>query len=178
MREETIEKRLLQSPVEWELYLDFIQMFFKKRGIENPVVVELGVYENAQKRFYEERLGATHIGIDRKAWADPPDIVGDTHNVETLWRLRNMLNGRKVNLLFIDGSHGYESARIDFEFYEPLVQNIVAFHDICEPACGCSQLWQELFNDIRPWAKVVFYRFGPGAPNQVFRMGIGLIIKK
>jgi predicted O-methyltransferase YrrM len=42
------------------------------------------------------------------------------------------LNGRAVDLLFIDGDHRYSRVKKDFEMYAPLVRTggVVLLHDI------------------------------------------------
>lgn len=59
-------------------------------------------------------------------------------------------NGRKLDLLFIDGDHSYEGVKADFESYRSLVRpgGIIAFHDIVEhpneTGCEVARLWREI----------------------------------
>jgi Predicted O-methyltransferase len=59
-------------------------------------------------------------------------IQGDSHNIETLKKIKAILKDNKVDFLFIDGDHSYEGVKKDFEMYSPLVRKggIIAFHDI------------------------------------------------
>jgi cephalosporin hydroxylase len=76
-------------------------------------------------------------------------IVGDSHDARTLGRVRDELDGRPVDLLFIDGDHTLEGVRRDYELYSPLVAEtgIIAFHDIVPgpPALvgGVPEFWGE-----------------------------------
>jgi len=169
--------KLWQQPKEWQAFLEFVETYFRNRNIKNPVVVELGVAYNSQKRFYEEFLGAEHIGVDNSARRDP-DILGDTHSEETLNKLKERLGGRAINLLFIDAGHLYEDVKRDYEMYEPLVENIIAIHDVLhsEPVAGIEEvqvriLWNEIMKNRKRYLKVLF-----SLKNSY--MGIGIVIKR
>jgi predicted O-methyltransferase YrrM len=74
-----------------------------------------------------------------KAFARPGqrlDLVrGDSHSASTFAHVEQLLAGRKLDFLFIDGDHCYEGVRADFETYKPLVRpgGIIAFHDVVAP---------------------------------------------
>lgn len=75
---------------------------------------------------------------------------GDSHSPDMLKCLNRVLEGRKIDLLMIDGDHTYEGVKQDWEMYSPLVKSggIVIFHDIVEhffmPECKVDKLWEEL----------------------------------
>jgi len=119
-----------QFQQEYLMFLEICETYLRKRKIENPIVVELGVAKNKQKRIWELLLGAEHIGIDISDKRGIPDILGDLHDPKTLGTLRGKLNGRMINILFIDADHSYEAVKKDFELYSPLCSDIIAFHDI------------------------------------------------
>ncbi len=119
-----------QKGSEWQMFLEICETYLKKNNIENPIVVELGTGRNRQKKFWKSLFSAEHIGIDISDRRGYPDIIGDTHDPETLRVLRKKLNGRPINILFIDASHCYEAVARDFEIFSPLCEDIVVLHDI------------------------------------------------
>lgn len=82
-------------------------------------------------------------------------IRRDSHKEKTLERVREELDGHKLDFLFVDGDHTYEGVKQDFEMYSPLVSKggIIAFHDICQhpPEKGCEvhRFWQEVKENFR-----------------------------
>jgi predicted O-methyltransferase YrrM len=52
----------------------------------------------------------------------------------SLAKLRQILDGRALDLLFIDGDHSYAAVKSDYEMYHPFVaaDGMIAFHDIVE----------------------------------------------
>lgn len=77
-------------------------------------------------------------------------IRGDSHAIETRVELVKFLQGRAIDLLFIDGDHAYDGVKQDYEMYAPLVKSggLVVFHDIIAhpgfPACQVDRFWREL----------------------------------
>lgn len=171
-----------QEVDEWKIFLEICESYLKKHGIKNPVVVELGIYKNLQKRFYEQLLGADHIGIDARTARAVPDIIGNTRDDETLEMLKEKLNGRPISILFIDANHWYENVKRDFEMYSPLCDDIIALHDIDfnrhRKKGANRQVWK-FWDELREaailgrgeYAGCLFVTIGK-------RMGTGMIIKK
>jgi len=164
-----------QNAKEWEFFLEFAERYFKDKNIGNPIIVELGVRMGCQQRFYEQLLGAKYIGIDADETHSKPDILGNTHNPETLKRLKGLLAGKPINLLFIDADHSYDSVKKDFEIYGPLTRHIIAFHDIRTEQVHVRLFWEELLNDNRPWIKMMFYQKNL---LRLYQYGIGVIVKE
>jgi len=185
---EFMKEKPFQHRPEWLMFLEICEIYLKKRNIENPIVVELGIYNNCQKIFYEQLLGAEHIGIDvtRKRY---PDIHGNTHNPRTLEALKKRLNGRPINILFIDANHHYEDVKRDFEIYSPLCTDIVVIHDIettryeNSEEIGVWRFWDELKKesfmvkgDLENFLFLSIHQYCFNG-NEC-EMGIGMIIKK
>lgn len=59
-------------------------------------------------------------------------VEGDSHRADTLEAVRAQLEGRLLDLLYLDGDHSYEGVAEDFRMYAPLVRagGLVVFHDI------------------------------------------------
>ena len=77
-------------------------------------------------------------------------LRADSHETETLLRLKKLLPPQGVDFLFIDGDHTYAGVKSDYEMYSPLLHpgGLIAFHDIClHPAkenCHVDKLWMEI----------------------------------
>jgi len=82
-------------------------------------------------------------------------IRGDSHSPTTIKTVRNILKGRKVDFLFIDGDHTYNGVKTDFEVYSKFVKQggIIALHDIVPhpPELGCqvNKFWMEIKGGYR-----------------------------
>jgi cephalosporin hydroxylase len=59
-------------------------------------------------------------------------VRANSHDPSTKDTVRDLLNGQKVDFLFIDGDHSYQGVKQDFEMYRDFVADdgIIAFHDI------------------------------------------------
>jgi cephalosporin hydroxylase len=74
----------------------------------------------------------------------------DSHDPRTVERVKDLLAGRPLDLLFIDGDHSYDGVKKDYEMYSPLVARggAIAFHDIVDGeeanVGGVPRLWREL----------------------------------
>jgi predicted O-methyltransferase YrrM len=77
-------------------------------------------------------------------------VRDDSHADRTLARVRDILDGREIDLLFIDGDHTDDGVRRDYQMYAPLVGRggVTVFHDVLPhpevPGCEVHRLWDEL----------------------------------
>jgi cephalosporin hydroxylase len=73
----------------------------------------------------------------------------DSHKEITLHAINRILDGHKLDFLFIDGDHTYQGVKKDFEMYGELVDKggIIAFHDIChhpQNNVEVEKVWHEI----------------------------------
>jgi predicted O-methyltransferase YrrM len=77
-------------------------------------------------------------------------IRASSHLASSLLKVKNTLEDRKLDFLFIDGDHSYNGVKKDFEMYSPLVRKdgLIAFHDILknpiETRCEVYSFWNEI----------------------------------
>lgn len=103
-------------------------------------------------------------------------IRADSHKLNTLNKVKEILNNRTVDFLFIDGDHTYEGVKKDFEMYSPLVNNvgIIGFHDIVISKKGSNVGVNEFWIEIK---KNYEYEEIVEDWNQL-RCGIGILKRK
>jgi cephalosporin hydroxylase len=60
------------------------------------------------------------------------DIQGDSHDPNTIERVRRVFPERDVDFLFIDGDHSYDGVRRDYYDYSQFVKpgGLIVFHDV------------------------------------------------
>ena len=83
----------------------------------DPVYGWIGVMEQAKKRF--ENDSRIHL------------LTADSRKEETVEKVKELLGGKLLDFLYIDGEHSIEVATSDYDLYSPLVKEngIIAFHD-------------------------------------------------
>ena len=124
-----------------------------------------GAYQECRVPFYE-----AFAGVDQTLHL----VRADSHDPATCDRLGDLLKGRKLDFIFIDGDHRYKGVKADFEQYGPLVRpgGLIAFHDILPrqdlPEIQVHQLWKELCDKYDGRALV-----GPDGSGR--KLGIGVI---
>jgi cephalosporin hydroxylase len=83
------------------------------------------------------------------------DLVlgADSHDAATAERIAELLAGRPVDFLFIDGDHSRDGVWQDVRMYGPLVRpgGLIAFHDVSTRTTpmteGTAQFWSEFKAD-------------------------------
>lgn len=111
------------------------------------------------------------LGKIKQNGHDVHSIPFDSTLPETIRKLKNILNGRAIDCLFIDGDHGWDGVVKDWENYNQFVRKdgVIAFHDIVhsKKPWKVYMLWRVL--------RTVFKFEEFIAPNSP--MGIGIIYK-
>jgi len=176
-----------QHPPEWRMFMEICGAHLERYKIHNPIVVELGIYNNHQKVFYEQLFGAEHIGIDVARRRCHPDIHGNTHDPAVMERLKEKLRGRPINILFIDACHSYEAVKMDFDLYSPLCSDIIAFHDL-EFGKKVGKKKREVWKFWDKMKELSYVKTGEHKDflfisiyqhrNMVLQMGTGMIMKR
>jgi hypothetical protein len=138
-------------------------------SIDLPGGIHGGGYEEDQIPFF---LRAFPRGKQRLHL-----IRADSALHSTVARVQKILNGNRLDYLFIDGDHRYEAVLRDFLLYAPLVRpgGIIAFHDIVErssrPDVQVPQLWSEIKN-LAPSIDIIARMEKPGPYNA----GLGIFV--
>lgn len=159
----------------------------------NPkIVVELGSHAGGSFwGFCEASSGdAILISIDRNHGGSPDKIkkfhknaltiTGDTQDKNNLMQVKNIIEDKEIDFLFIDANHTYNGVKKDFEVWSPLVKDggIIALHDIVyhlhNRDCEVEKFWNELKTHSKygSW-KSEEYHFEDNQTNR----GIGVLQK-
>jgi predicted O-methyltransferase YrrM len=98
----------------------------------------------------------------------------NSHSLECLLKVQNILGNTKIDFLFIDGDHSYEGVKQDFLFYSKYVrkEGIIAFHDIMNDnlpgnVCDVDKFWARI--------KTVYKHREIVADKKQIGAGIGII---
>jgi cephalosporin hydroxylase len=78
-------------------------------------------------------------------------IQSVSQSIKVKEQVEEILDGNKLDFIFIDGNHLYEYVKQDFEIYLPLVRTggVIAFHDIARNEEGTvDELWNEIKNNF------------------------------
>ncbi|WP_354569143.1 class I SAM-dependent methyltransferase [Glaciihabitans sp. UYNi722] len=96
-----------------------------------------------QAGFYGEDVYQSVVRIASKDYADSTELIRSYFS-DAVSRFED----GSIDLLHIDGRHGYEDVREDFETYRPKLSSraVVVFHDTHEfqPTFGVHKFWGEL----------------------------------
>ena len=134
--------------VKTEIY-KFIDVLLKQRKLNNCLEIGLGFYgsthflwrlifektitiENQKDRVSKFRENMNKF-YNKFTFNDLKSsfVFGLSHDTSSVEKVDKLLNGKKLDLLFIDGDHNYKSVLCDWLLYKNYVAKggIIAFHD-------------------------------------------------
>lgn len=138
-------------------------------SIDLPGGIHGGGYPVQRARFYR-LFTANHPKCQLNL------LRQDSQTESTRARLVELLHGRPIDFLFIDGDHRYAGVKKDYELYANLVHpgGLIAFHDIRPNAEQDSievyKLWDEIKRTEKHTEEIVHEPY-------TGRFGIGLLTK-
>lgn len=123
-------------------------LFLLSKAIKNPFIVSLdlpGGNFGGGYPFWNASLYKSFVKNKNSIHL----VRADSHNPETLQKIKDILGERKIDFLFIDGDHTYEGVKKDFQSYKSLVKKggFIALHDIVshkDPNCRVNNFWDEI----------------------------------
>ena len=122
------------------------------------VVLELGTFRGDSLRVWREHLDPELLVGVQDTDETTPEVAaelgcelvrGFSQQLETYLAVLGRLDGRPVDLLYVDGDHTYEAVSRDWELYSPLVRagGLVVLHDAViedNPTVDVHRLYREL----------------------------------
>jgi predicted O-methyltransferase YrrM len=127
----------------------------------------VGSYPSYKKAFY-----ASFARDNQRIFL----VKANSHEKSSLETVKSILEGKKLDFLFIDGDHSYEGVQADFKMYGPLVREggLIAFHDICQSRGTGLEYSGTVFKFWKETRKMYPYEEIINNPNQD-GYGIGII---
>jgi cephalosporin hydroxylase len=102
-------------------------------------------------------------------------IRADSHSEVVFQQVKDLLKGREIDYMFLDGDHSYEGVKQDFEKFSALMSGtgLIAFHDIASDKSAVADHFVSVFwNEIKPgYAFKEFIK----DPHQS-KLGLGLLL--
>ena len=160
-------KVIEEASPEHKLFLQWLYLAREKLN----TVLEIGVATGASTKFWVPWLpqDGMYVGIDINLHNESQGlfgkvkevidfykddkrmnfILGDSQDPSVVESAEKFLNGRKVDLLFIDGEHSYERATSDFLLYEKFLASntVIVWHD----ATRNTNVRNAIEDIILPW---------------------------
>jgi len=139
------EKKWLPEKRPAQVAEEFLEYLYLVCDCVDPAVLEIGVAQGQQRRFYEDLLGCRkYIGVD--ILEGPADIIGNSQDPRIVQSLQES-EPFGWDIIFLDGNHTREGVKADYEVYKEMVRpgGYLALHDThhdhWEGADGAAVLW-------------------------------------
>ncbi len=144
---------------------EFIPLLEEIKSLNPKIIVEIGFGMGGSVFCFSKLAGeviSINIPQELPLWkttmfqefSNSHFIRGDSHAESTIKELKDILKGRHIDCLFIDGDHTYEGVKKDFTEYKNMVKGIIAFHDIHPPYLNIGNIsvdtfWKEIKNEYQ-----------------------------
>jgi predicted O-methyltransferase YrrM len=106
-------------------------------AISPKVIIDIGTLHGGSVTLWKNTFNPDiliTIDIEKLAELQGCDYLYGlpSQDPKVVARVVDILDSRKIDFLFIDGSHLYKDIKLDFELYSPFVREggIIMFHDI------------------------------------------------
>lgn len=154
--EEAVKRKIQQISEEWNWLISKIEPLGNELNI-----LEIGCYDGGSS-WYLNHLARNMITIDNNVPCrfNPKDlgpnyqyVGGDSHS----HTMKQWFSKFDWDFVFIDGDHGYEGVKADFQNILPYLKKNtpVAFHDIIisdfhhDHGCYVGEFWRDLKNEYK-----------------------------
>ena len=134
--------------VKKEIY-KFIDVVLKQKRIKNCLEIGLGAYGSTHflwRLMFEKAITIEHQTSRISTFVDNMNkfhnkfvlndlksrfIIGLSHDTSSVEKVDKLLDGERLDLLFVDGNHNYKNVLCDWLLYKNFVakNGIIAFHD-------------------------------------------------
>jgi glycosyltransferase involved in cell wall biosynthesis len=138
-------KRIMEKYYSAQNGDELVWIVDKVKKLTPQAILEIGVESGGTMKIWEELLpqnkGSLLIGLDlspnmqwdiTKSKVSVTVIKGDAHTSEVLQQVSELLNGRKLDFIFIDSEHTPQAACLETETYRQLLKpcGVIGYHDI------------------------------------------------
>ena len=163
--------KMTQSKKEWDRWIDLIT-----RNNLNSVL-EIGTGKGTTTVSLFLNISGPLVSVDIINRPPNLDLIsipfhyirGESQSEEVIQKIKSVSN--KFDAIFIDGHHGYEYVKKDYETSLDLInkdKGLIGFHDIAvtwRPWFGVHKLWEEIkhnYNhiEIMPEPPEIYYGIG------------------
>lgn len=139
--------------------LSLMRHYFK-----TGIAIDIGTYRGGTTNMISTIFDEVITVDDQVRWKDTISlrdnivpVVGDSHSMDVYNSVRDTMNGRKADVIFIDGDHSRNGVKQDFFMYSKFIRDggIVLFHDIVDHPikanCDVCGFWNDIKkgNEIR-----------------------------